>query len=92
MNIGAISFAGYQKPAMREVKKEDCTSFVFDGYGLKDPFLQIDCYEKGTVMKTGNNVYGILVKRPEIENMARIMSSAKLTDAECKYVIDKYSA
>ncbi len=32
MKIGAISFAGYKGPFVHEIKKEGCTSFVFDGY------------------------------------------------------------
>ncbi len=92
MKINAISFAGYQKPTMREVKKENCTSFIFDGYDIKNPFAQVDCYEKGVVIKGEHSVCNILVKRPEIDGMVQIMPSPKLTDDECKYVIEKYSA
>jgi hypothetical protein len=43
-------------------------------------------------MKSGDTVQGILVRRPEMDNMAKIMSSARLTDEECQDVINKYSA
>lgn len=92
MKINAISFAGYQKPAMREVQKENCTSFILEGYDLKKPFAQVDCYDKGVVIKSEDQICNILVRRPELENMAQIMSSTKLTDAQCQGVIDKYSA
>ncbi len=92
MKIDATSFAGYQKPVMQEVKKENCTSFILEGYGLKTPVVQLDCYEKGFVVKHGGAVQGVYAKNPKIDDMVHIIPSANLTDRGCSTTIAKYSA